>query len=263
MRVLFVCTGNTCRSPMAEGLLRKIAAEEGLEIEVKSAGVAATPGTAFARHARTVLEEKDASFKGKATWLDDPLLTWADLVLVMTNAHKVVLLERYPAYVDKVYLLKEYVEMRGEIADKLRQLDELYAAAELKRAQFFAENKRHLEQLERQFKQQQAKSGEQLENNPSNDRVGNQTDDDAEPHASDQLDAPTGESFERQLARWRERLYELTRPEEEKIRQIERELPDFDIVDPFGGTLDEYRACGEQLESLLRRFARQLKNDAI
>ena len=44
--ILFVCTGNTCRSPMAEGLLRKLASERGIQVEVRSAGVGSNVGDA-------------------------------------------------------------------------------------------------------------------------------------------------------------------------------------------------------------------------
>ena len=56
-RILFICTGNTCRSPMAEGLLRKLAAERGLKLEVKSAGVSAVDGMPVSRHTAAILRD--------------------------------------------------------------------------------------------------------------------------------------------------------------------------------------------------------------
>lgn len=55
LHILFVCTGNTCRSPMAEGLLRKLAKERGIDLEVRSAGVSAISGTSISRHVAAIL----------------------------------------------------------------------------------------------------------------------------------------------------------------------------------------------------------------
>jgi protein-tyrosine phosphatase len=54
--ILFVCTGNTCRSPMAEHLMRAIADREGLSLTVASAGVYAYDGQHMSAHAKTVLQ---------------------------------------------------------------------------------------------------------------------------------------------------------------------------------------------------------------
>ena len=69
MRVLFVCTGNTCRSPMAEGIMRKLVADRGLRIEVRSAGVAAAAGASMSRHAEAVLRDKGIVDKFASTQL--------------------------------------------------------------------------------------------------------------------------------------------------------------------------------------------------
>ncbi len=55
--VLFVCTGNTCRSVMAEHLLRHYAREAGLDLQTASAGLRAYPGDEASEFALTVLEE--------------------------------------------------------------------------------------------------------------------------------------------------------------------------------------------------------------
>ena len=64
-RVLFVCTGNTCRSPMAEGLFRAAARERGLgEVSVGSAGVAAMDGGAASPETLEVLRQRGLELEG-------------------------------------------------------------------------------------------------------------------------------------------------------------------------------------------------------
>lgn len=115
MRVLFVCTGNTCRSPMAAGMFGSKTA--GTAIEVKSAGVAAYDGQAASEHARKVLELRGISHEHAAMRVDEQLMVWADLILTMTNGHKSVLLQYFPSVAGKLYTLNEFVGQPGEIAD--------------------------------------------------------------------------------------------------------------------------------------------------
>lgn len=109
MRVLFVCTGNTCRSPMAEGLMRKLAADRGLEIEVRSAGVAAAAGASMSRHAEAVLKDKGIKGEFASTQLHSELVDWADLILTLTSGHKQHIGHAFPGSLDKLFTLKEYV----------------------------------------------------------------------------------------------------------------------------------------------------------
>lgn len=111
-RILFVCTGNTCRSPMAEAMLRQLAADRGLELEVKSAGVSAWDGTPMSDHAASVLKEHN--IEGYETFastaLSDAEVAWADLILTLTVGHKRHVLQRFPTAADKTYTLREYAE---------------------------------------------------------------------------------------------------------------------------------------------------------
>ncbi|WP_052339830.1 low molecular weight phosphatase family protein [Gorillibacterium massiliense] len=104
--VLFVCTGNTCRSPLAEGLFREMVKREGLAIVIKSAGVSAMNGASISTHSQTVLREKGAKTNGGCSQiLDRKLADEADLILTMTVSHKRQVLSRFPDAAGRVYTL--------------------------------------------------------------------------------------------------------------------------------------------------------------
>ncbi|MGI8281086.1 low molecular weight protein arginine phosphatase [Bacillus mycoides] len=108
-RVLFVCTGNTCRSPMAEALLRHYG--EG-KFEVQSAGVFAYPGSDVSIHAKEALAEKGIVIDHAAKQVNDTLVDWADIVVTMTENHKQIVLGYYPSVekkLDTLYGLTEGV----------------------------------------------------------------------------------------------------------------------------------------------------------
>lgn len=112
--VLFVCTGNTCRSPMAEGLFRQAIANRG-DYQVSSAGVAATPGTPMSRDTQAVLKKNGATFDGFSSRLvSKQLLDEATHVFAMTQSHLYVLESRFPEHKDKFYLACEFADIPGE-----------------------------------------------------------------------------------------------------------------------------------------------------
>lgn len=124
--ILFVCTGNTCRSPLAEHLLRYKAA--GL-FEVKSAGVAAFDGSAASQHVTTLLEEKGIKTMHQAQSVTEELLEWADVILTMTEGHLQLLKEQFPNKADHIYTLKAFVQPESNqynISDPFGGSKEIY-----------------------------------------------------------------------------------------------------------------------------------------
>jgi len=114
MHLLFVCTGNTCRSPMAEALGRRIAMELGLDdVTVASAGTSAWDGAAASDGALLVAMEHGVDLNShRAQSLSPALVQQADLVLAMGSHH----VER--ALVlggeGKTHLLTDYASRGGD-----------------------------------------------------------------------------------------------------------------------------------------------------
>lgn len=134
MRILFVCTGNTCRSPMAEGMLRKLAEERGLELEVRSAGVAASQGAVMSMHAEAVLRDQGIEDTITSTPLSAELVNWADLILTLTSGHRSYVIHYFPESADKIYTLKEYAESDSDVLEAQDELQRIAAELELERA---------------------------------------------------------------------------------------------------------------------------------
>ena len=87
--VLFVCTGNTCRSPMAEAVAKAELAKRGWRhVQVASAGSTAEVGSPAAPEARAVAARHDVQLDThRARLLTPELVDWADLILGMSGSH--------------------------------------------------------------------------------------------------------------------------------------------------------------------------------
>jgi protein-tyrosine-phosphatase len=123
-KVLFVCTGNTCRSPMAEGGLRALLKGREIDnIEILSAGTGAIPGCPATLYAIEASKTWDADISShKSRPLSRELLEGVDLILVMTSSHYHAVITTLPEAKENTYLLKAFPELGSDgegIADPI------------------------------------------------------------------------------------------------------------------------------------------------
>ena len=117
--ILFVCTGNTCRSPMAAAIANKIFKSRGIEAVAVSCGVFAADGAGASENAVMAVKNH---FNGdisehKARRVSEGDLAEAHVVIAMTAGHKSHLNMMFPEFIDKIHTVGELCEQGRDIED--------------------------------------------------------------------------------------------------------------------------------------------------
>ncbi len=117
MKIMFICTGNICRSAMAEAMLKKMLKDRNIEnIEVCSSGIYADTGDIPTQTAIDVMQENygiDLS-SHRATNIKESQIEKMNLILCATLSHKMAVVQFYPELKDKVFTMKEYAGLTFE-----------------------------------------------------------------------------------------------------------------------------------------------------
>jgi protein-tyrosine-phosphatase len=113
MKILFVCSANACRSPMAEGIARKLLREHGItSVKVDSAGLDVTAGAPATEETIDVMKARGVDLSKHRAKPFRSQLRRGDMVLTMTKSQKKRILANHPALAGRVFMLEEYAKNR-------------------------------------------------------------------------------------------------------------------------------------------------------
>ena len=115
LKLLFICTGNTCRSPIAEGLAREMFGDLA---QISSAGMAAWEGEEISAHALEILKEQNVDLTNhRARRITEEFIADADWVITMTLAQEEGLKRLFPQYASKTRCLGNWGDHKRDIRD--------------------------------------------------------------------------------------------------------------------------------------------------
>ena len=113
MKIMFICTGNICRSAMAHKLMEKKLKEHGInDVEVYSCGLHALDGDSPTIEGITVMKDYGIDLTShRSTHIMDSNIEEMDVILCATFSHKINVISMFPDLKDKVFTMKEYARM--------------------------------------------------------------------------------------------------------------------------------------------------------
>lgn len=108
--VLFICTGNVCRSPMAEGLFRKLVEEAGEDVVVASAGISAMEGMEPSTNSIEAMKEEGIDISEQCSrMLTPPMIEEFTHIFGMATGHVEVIRAYFPESLEKTFVLREFL----------------------------------------------------------------------------------------------------------------------------------------------------------
>lgn len=147
MKLLFICTGNTCRSPMAEGLAKKVL---GPGVNVSSAGMGAWDGQPASEQASAAMKPMEIDLSSHHARRVNPLLLQeADWIIPMTKEQEAQICELYPEYIGKVRRLGSWGGAGRDILDPFGGSLKIYQQCAEEIKSFVYELKSELDKLTR------------------------------------------------------------------------------------------------------------------
>lgn len=93
MKILFVCTGNTCRSPLMQAMFEEYVNEKGVEFDIDSAGLSCGYGDSPSKNTTAIIEKRGLFFTHTSQPITTQLLENSDIIITATDTHKQLLLQ--------------------------------------------------------------------------------------------------------------------------------------------------------------------------